>query len=279
MTLYGIDEIRNAIDLIPELAPTDVKDAVTKAGKVLPKGRVAELHDQLQAAFRDYFVNHLWNNAIANERPSETKRKLGQIATTSEKLIRLLGTEKDSQGAGALYLSLVRSAEKEGARLDGFDSHPKIVPDGPDDGRRHLQTLIDFRGREKLLAIANDLQLLSDIAFGAQKYQDGKSNKTPSRHSGDPDMRQLIGNLNGIWFDIFEEVPGAGYDEHRQRADGPYIRFLESLFAQLRSRIPTELSRVNPNLKRSLTLTRNAIRTKVQKTNISRLRTRRKSKK
>lgn len=279
MALYGLDQIRNAIGLIPELALTDVKEAVSKANKVLPKRRMVELHDQLQAAFRDYFVNHLFSNAIANERPSETKRKLGQIASTSEKLIRLLGIKKDSQGAGALYLSMVRSAEKEGARLNGFDSHPKIVLGGADDVRLNLEPVTDFRGREKLLAIAKDLQLLTDIAVGAQKIQTAKSNKTSSRNPGDPDMRQLIGNLNGIWIDIFEEAPGAGYDELRQIADGPYIRFLESLFSQLTSRIPTELSRVNPNLKRSLSLTPNAIRTKVQKTNIGRLRIKRKSQK
>ena len=84
-------------------------------------------------------------------------------------------------------------------------------------------------------------------------------------------MRKLFGNINGIWVDFFDEVPGAGWDAEKSEVSGPYVGFILTLFNALRARLPDELANTYPKLAKGIALNANAVRARYRRSGIPKL--------
>jgi len=98
----------------------------------------------------------------------------------------------------------------------------------------------------------------------------GKSRE--KRHFGDRALRAFFGELNGIWMDYFDKLPGVTWHEHRSQIEGKYIGFVESILCAYASKIPEELQQMVPGLRDRFDLTRSALHGRFRRTNISKLR-------
>lgn len=57
--------------------------------------------------------------------------------------------------------------------------------------------------------------------------QIGHIHPARKRHKGDEPMQKLMGNLNGVWIDFWDRIPGTSRSESTGgEANGPYVRFV-----------------------------------------------------
>ena len=75
-------------------------------------------------------------------------------------------------------------------------------------------------------------------------------------------MVTLFNNLNGIWLDYFDKLPGGG---------GPYIAFVVTLFQAVRAALPPKLRGQFPRLAHSLPATADAARARYRDSAVPKL--------
>lgn len=262
-----LDDIKAARALWPKLSEIDVTVAIQAAGKKLSKKKLPKFTAYLNASLRDYCFNHFWETVGAGEPASTTAKRLRRVANACKKLIGALELN-NGRPPDVLRLTLQREADFYAERIGGFaDLPPREFVPVQDDRGQPIVTRKDFRSDEKLRQILEDLVLLEDLAEAAaryelQKVEKGKAN--PRRHEGDRYMTVLFQRINQDWFAFFREIPRAGFDAHKSKASGPYVRFLSAIFKTFREKIPAELDRYTPKLRRAFALTDDAIRARVR---------------
>jgi hypothetical protein len=279
MGFPGIDEIRARFDLLPTLAEADVDRAVKAAGKPLLESRRELLHANLNVAFRNYFTNRLWDLWAAKAPASRTAAKLKRIAAAADKLANLLELSdkpNESQQRGRineLYrLILTMQANLYAEERGGFSDLPPRMFDAIVYKDRRIQRP-DFRGDEKLGQFIDAFQLWRTILHAAYAHERkkvtadrGSKRREPNKH-----MHTLFCTLNDVWERAFDELPADGWNPRTDRADGPYFRFLGSLFSGLANRIDPKIAAEYPELARDFRLTPNAIRARFRNTGEAKL--------
>ncbi len=90
-------------------------------------------------------------------------------------------------------------------------------------------------------------------------------------HQGDEAMQQLIGDLNGVWIDYWECLPGASHERTTGDIGGPCIRFVRAFLQCIERRVTDEDLRADPGLRVALRPSPEAIRERLQATGVSRL--------
>ena len=91
------------------------------------------------------------------------------------------------------------------------------------------------------------------------------------RHRGDEAMQNLIGDLNGVWIDYWQRLPGASRSDATGKIGGPYIRFVQTFLECLKEHLTEDDFIADRGLKGALSATPQAIRERIQRTGISKI--------
>ncbi len=151
-----------------------------------------------------------------------------------------------------------------GRIIDAAGGFPKSSPGdrrSDDEKRRELVDALEFAAN----------RLITDFVAGRVR-------PTASRGRGGPRPREIqafIGEIQGIWLDVFDRQFRTSYDGFKGEAAGPLVRFAEACFGELRDSL---VSRPYPvvfqgktrpkeqaTLVRELGATRDAIRARLRK--------------
>lgn len=282
MPFPTLDELRAIFKLLPEVDEVAIRDALAAAKLSLPDDKQAQLRERVDLAFDTYFKFRLEQLWAAKAPASKTATQIGKIAATADKLVKLLELaeappgDKKSRLRGQmneLYrMVLVAQGGLYAKEIGGFSDLPPREFDAittrftnrPQEVIRHL----DYRADEKLGQFIEALQLWRIILRRAQAYERKKVTKPGDRKRREPNkaMHNLFCTINADWSDAFEALPGDGWNAMTNAPDGPYFRFLGSLFESMRRRVPAELSKDYPELARDMRMTPSAIRSRFRKT-------------
>lgn len=124
----------------------------------------------------------------------------------------------------------------------------------------------------KIHEIIDSVILLGKVSEKVQPIIKEKKNKSSSRHEAKEPFQDFFGDLNGLWMDYFESLPGMSMDSYTGKVTGPYLRFIKCLFQIVLSKLPEPFLKSNPSIKKQLESSDNAIRERFKKTNISKMR-------
>ena len=255
---FSLGQYQTAWDLIPDLPIDDVRNALKRAKRVLPVQREEELHERLAEALKNYVAEKLYEVGTADVTRSSKAKRLERIALQARRLRRVIPDDKRG-------VTIAASQELRRALMQTpWLRRTLVLPPN------------DPAGFAALEAVAAVVEILADAANQAHRRErmlidrDRKA-KGKARHKGDTAMRTLIGEINGIWIDVFEELPGVTLSRAPDKDGGSYLPFAHSLLHAYADRLPAELQRL-AHLRARLRLTQDAIRGHFRATGISRLR-------
>ena len=266
---------------LPVIDVADVDAAVSAAGKVLRPDRAELLCANLNASFRNYFVERLWALWASKAPAAKTSAQIQRIAAAADKLATLLEVSGVSRGPrqrgriNELYrMILLAQGSLYAEQIGGFPDLPPrtfdaITPwSGDPSNVKEVIQRSDYRSDEKLGQFIDSLELWRKILHRAHKYERRKV--TPpgnrKRREANKPLHVLYCTLNSVWQDAFDELPADGWNALTDSADGPYFRFLASVFRAMRDRLDIQIAKEYPDLARDLSPTRNAIRGHFRKT-------------
>jgi hypothetical protein len=269
MAFPSMASMQSTTGRLPVVTSDDLDAALLAANLRLPISKQERFHQELAVAFRNYFVNRLWDLWSAKSPASYGAAKIGRLDSAVSKVIRILELQPNGSGAvrqqgrlDELYrLILTAQANLYGEEIGGFPGlEPRefVAAESP---RRQFGAT-DFRGDEALGQFLDSLELWSIILNRAHAYERKKvsgKGDTKRRERNQP-LHLLFCTINSAWEDAFEKLPADGWNAYAGRADGPYIRFMESILHTMAGKIDPETDREYPKLAKDLRLTRNGIR-------------------
>jgi hypothetical protein len=255
---WTVGQYQKAWSLIPELSTDDVAGALCRARKKLPADQQEILRQRLGVAFHTYIAEKLFELGVADVKPSARTKQLERIAKQAERLRKMMPDDGNA-------VTLAASQEMRRAlMLTPCVRQTLVLPPTDPAGFAALQAI------NQVVAL---LELASKRAFERERLLIQRANKRKGKahHKGDTAMRTLIGTINGIWVDVFKDLPGVTPSETRDEGGGSYLPFVHTLLRAYARRVPDELESLAP-LRAPLRLTQQAIRSHFRATGISRLR-------
>jgi hypothetical protein len=274
MAFSGADEMTALLNLLPILDQAAVHKAVVLAGKRFSDKpeKVAMLRDGLNDAFNKYFVERMCALWAAKAPPSETAARIKRIAAAADRLVmrlRLEGLASPSSQPGPanelLRIELISQANLYAKEIGGFANMPPRHGGAKEEGRTQRP---DYRGDEKLRELIDAILLWQTILRRAHAFW--RKNVTPAgqrkRRKPNNSLDNLFDDLNSVWMNVFAELPADGWSANTDSPDGPYFRFLKSLFVSIISRLDPRITSEYPELADDLRLSRHAIRARYRKT-------------
>jgi hypothetical protein len=231
---YSPEQIEAIIAACPEglpEGPTDRKQADPLAKGAIPSELVPYITDRRTALVEGLEVAAAWythSQAWADKpSPSHLRDQFQSIETAAEKLLKavqLPNSGNPDDIPPPIRSLLRRRAEITGRHLGGFANHP--ATDWEIEGEAYR----DYHGIEQLRDVIEGVKLLRIWAAQGRILKERKVSQGRDRNKGDQALRDLIGNLAGIWVEVFEKriatsVEGPGRP-HAGEASGPFIRFL-----------------------------------------------------
>lgn len=217
-------------DGLPE-GPIDRKQADPLAKSTIPSeivpyivDRRTALEETLEAAAAWYALSR---SSMEKPAPSKLRNRFKAIETAAQKLLEAVqlpdSGNPDDIPRHTLYL-LRRRAEATGKRIGGFPNHP-ISQRGMEGN-----TYPDYHGIDQFRDVIEGVKFLRTWASEAKEIKGSKVSKHKDRNKGDPALRDLIGNLVGIWIEVFEQEIATSVEgpehPHAGEASGPFIQFL-----------------------------------------------------
>jgi hypothetical protein len=273
-----IEQASRAFNSLPDLTEDELQRALSHAHLALSPEKQAEMFGALALAFRNYFVLTLGEAWSWKGRAAPMAAKLKQIAGALKRaedaidLVVINGgfwRPRDDQVMAHLALQANWAAPK-----------PKGWPDlgafnfssqDPDTDKYHRA--LDYRGDEKVSQCLQGLALLRQLAESAHSFQRTKVSPKDKkgRHKGDPEMKALIASINDAWIQAFDKLPGVSWRDEDEKATGPYVRFVWTLFQGVADRVPSDLASEYPQLQQGLDLTEGAIRARFKRSAVGRI--------
>ena len=256
---WTLGECQKAWSLIPELSTEDVTKALQRAGKTLPADRVQAFRERLEAALQAYVAEKLLEASTAGAKRSATAMQLDRIAKHADRLLKLMPADSNAVTLAA-----------------GQELRRAFLQKTPWLRRTLLLPPTDPAGFAALRATSKVVATLAEAARRAYKRErdlierEG-TRKGKARRKGDTVMRTLMGTINGIWTDFFQELPEVSWNALRAKGGGSYLLFVHGLLHAYAARVPDELQRLYPGLRARLRPTQQAVRGHFRATGTSRL--------
>jgi hypothetical protein len=203
-----------------------------------PTDRRTVLHIKLNDSAASYH-----RSRSRQEKPvsSKTVKQLHAMETTARKLLKAMELSEhgnpDDIPASILF-PLRQSAGRHGARIGGFSHYPSMEqPKG-----HHL----DPNAPAVLRNAIQGLQYLLQWSTEAKANAEQQMRPRGKRHTVDLPIRGLIGDLVGIWIEIFDQdirtSVGAEGSGREGQAGGPMIRFIQACIEPLGEPLGIQLS-------------------------------------
>lgn len=265
MAFPAISDIERIFQQLPVVGDSTIQLALSAAKKTLAPDRQRELGNALNTTLREYLLERLWYLWSAKAPAGKGARQLEKIATAADKLVTLLGARDGFDSMIEMWrLILSREAENYAESIGGFKGLAPMEFPAYATGEKRVRKW--YQGKVKLRECIDDLLLLNQLLKSAHSYELRKV--TPkiekNRRAGDEHMKKLFNNLNGIWFEILDEIPGASWNAYAGDAGGPYVGFLLTIFRSLKADMPASVLSEYPKLARGLPTTAQAIRARIR---------------
>ena len=262
MAETSFDSVRQARSQFPRLSSADIDAALDVAKKPVSEAKREELLKNLNAAFHQYLSARISLLAFNERSPAATAKRLKQMSDATDRLINMIGGPAGNSVQGEwepeyfLWCILCRQANLHGRKIGGY-------PECPPTGVRER----DYRGEEKARALIDGLRLLQTLLEEAHQRErtEVKSASERDRSKADHPLLSLFSILNNIWTNRVGGKPAVSWNFYERKADGPYIRFLESIIGSLVARLPVDLKTSHPKLAGSLPSTPSAIKGWIQR--------------
>jgi hypothetical protein len=245
MPFPTLDEMQALFKRLPMVGLADIDRAKLAAGKTLEPERSELLCASINQAFRNYLVERLWDLWTSKAPAAKTAAQIQRIAAAADKLADLLEISGIARASGQrgrineLYRMIVLAqAGLYAQEIGGFPDLPPRMFDSvtawsndPSNVKQVIQRP-DYRADEKLGQLIDALQLWRQILHRAHKYERRKVTPTGNRKRRAPNkaLHVLYCTLNSVWETAFDELPADGWNPATDSADGPYFRFLDSIF-------------------------------------------------
>lgn len=237
-------QIQKARAIAPTLSKTDIAAAVSATGKKIPKQKEKEFRDSVNVILLNFLMDR-WCRLAVKRPAAKTVKRLEQVTSASERLLKAIGPD---ERPNEIHRSLANAA--------AFGDRDKL----------RLADLAAFRGDEEVSQLIASIAWLGEVAAIAAKNASRGKKTSKARHEGEPEKHTLFGNINGLWLDFFNEVPGTSIPASGGDPCGPYIRFVSSILDTLTSKAPPTLLAIDPKLTSDLAMTPQAIRGYFMKT-------------
>lgn len=221
----------NDITALKQAAGVKAKQKRDDLGRTLP--------DRLMEIAHSFLVNHLWQQKPS---PTKIKKRLNAVQRAAKALYARL--PREHVFSHRFFHSCLTAQAAVTA------SNPELTRE--DEGSRRLRAAT---------AAVQDIIAWSAAAINREsaRIQPRRS----ARHRGDQAMQQLIGDLNGVWVDYWQEIPGTS-------TGGPYTRFVRAFLACVEDHLTAEDFAADRSLRNALRASAQAIRERVQRTQITR---------
>lgn len=253
---------------IPSLTDEDVIAALGAAKKQLNAAGRATLREGLNDALHNYVVE--WVLKATRASPSQLATSLKRFAGCTRGLAESLAPPADII-PNAVRNAVLRHSFRYADRLRAILGPSATINDSD----------VAIRAAQILLQLAQVFDDATTDALGAarrmairnaKKINPGKA-RAP-RRATDRAMVHFFGTLNGFWFDLFGDAPGATLNAYASmnKVGGPYIVFAQSILHSYASRVPDATNALAPGLRAKLRLSRPAIHARFRQTGISHLR-------
>jgi hypothetical protein len=86
-----------------------------------------------------------------------------------------------------------------------------------------------------------------------------------ARNTGDQAMKDFFITLTAMWVNTFQTFPGASVNPNTGEVSGPFVRYVQGIFAAFANRIPDQLKAIDPGLIAKLEMKPPAIRAYLRK--------------
>jgi hypothetical protein len=164
--------------------------------------------------------------------PSKTAKQFRRAEKSLRNALDALG-QPEGGIPGAIPKSILyplrQAAGRHGARIGGFPGYPPMERSG---GR-----CLDPNGPAVVRDAIQLLQYLTQWSAEAAENAEQEMRRPKKRHTGDPVLQDLIGDLTGIWIEIFDQdiktSMGAEGSARWGQAGGPMIRFIRACIEPL----------------------------------------------
>jgi hypothetical protein len=258
---------------IPCLTEEDVIAALGAAKKKLNAAGRATMREKLSDALRNYVVERLLVEA-KRVSPSQLATKLKHFAGCTRGLAEGLETPPVTVIPNAVRNAVLRHSLRYADRLRAILGPSATINDS--DAPLHAAQILLQLAQVFHDATTDALDAARRRTIrNAKRINPGKAREP--RRATDRAMIDFFGTLNGLWLDLFYEIPGATLNAYASRTDrvgGPYIAFAESILHSYAGRIPDAINTLAPGLRAKLRLSRAAIHARFRQTGFSDLRRR-----
>jgi len=226
------------IDQIIAICPTGLPETMVDFPRATPDGRETVLvptdrRTVLKVKLNDSAAAyHRSCNRQAKPAHSRTVKQLHVVKTRARKLLEAMGLSEDESPddiPASILFPLRQSAGRHGARIGGFPQYPPMEqPEG-----HHL----DPNAPAVLRNAIQGLQYLLQWSAEAKANAEQEMRLRGKRHTVDLPIRGLIGDLVGIWIEIFDQdvrtSVGAEGSPRQGQAGGPMIWFVQACIEPL----------------------------------------------
>jgi hypothetical protein len=226
------------IDRIIAICPTGLPETMVGFPTSTPDGSETVLvptdrRTVLRIRLNDSVTSYLRSrNRQEKPPPSKTAKQFQRVEASLRKSLDALGLPEGGNPddiPAEIVFPLRRSAGRHGARIGGFPHYPPM-----DQTKGHH---LDPSAPAVVKDVIQGLQCL--LQWSAEAKAKAKQEMRPrgKRHTGDLPIRDLIGDLVGIWIEIFNQdirtSVGAEGSNLQGRAGGPMIRFIQACIEPL----------------------------------------------
>ena len=167
--------------------------------------------------------------------PSRVLKGLNSIAARGRRLRQALAQTATDENGKLLHTEVRRALQAQFAHWADINrGYPFVFPDivanqfqtKGDQPIGHTDYAPDLALQRCVAAV----EMLTGLATRAAERQQHRVTKgaDAARHKGDVALRQFIGDLAGIYLDVFERRPAVSHASRRDVASGPFIRFVQA---------------------------------------------------
>jgi hypothetical protein len=228
---------KNAGRLTPQQMRGIISDAKLKT--VSPR-QLAMLRRHVANAWANFLADHCLPR---KQGPAALRDNLAVAAKVADRLLKAFGIQPTSP-----YSDLLISMPRE----------LRIAL------RREATT-------KQLDATIGGVKFLKVIASQAQERVSAHVTSGHARHKGDEHFTRFIGLLADGWLEVFEDVPGAGWNPYEGKSSGPFVRFVAATLKVIEVNLGESLLLSDQRLGRLLRSTPSALRQRIRRLGYSKL--------
>jgi hypothetical protein len=233
---YSPADIDAIVKTVPGGLPhvmVDIQQAAPDGGGLIPceVDRRSALIGKMESMAEWYFMSRQGDEKPS---PSELAKRFQAIETAARDLLEALRLPKSGDPdeiPQALLVSLRQRAEATGARIGGFPRHR------PMEWRMEGGNYMDYCGSAALRETVEGVKYLRAWAAEAKGMERERIRPGDKRNKGNEPMRDLFGELVGIWVEIFGKPVkmsvGAPERKNQGRPAGPMLAFIRACLKPL----------------------------------------------